>query len=154
MGANGAILITSREYYNFMKDDDRKGDVVKPFDAKQSFDVLFQFLGDEMRDLQKKGLLKQSEVNAAKDFLEELGGLPLAIQQAANLIKNEEIGGQSIETTLDLFKQHSRTLPERQPGKRSTTYHSLDALWDMNFHMLHRDARQLLSVLSLLSSGN
>jgi hypothetical protein len=153
MGANGAILITSRKYYNFMKDDDRKGDTIKPFDPKQSFDLLFQFLGEDMRDLQQKRLLKLSEVNAAKEFLGRLEGLALAIQQAAILIKNDAIGGPTIETTFDLFKQHAKSLPERQAGNRSETYHSLDTLWDMNFRLLHKDARQLLSVLSLLSPG-
>ena len=153
MGANGAILITSRKYYNFMRDDERKGDTVKPFDPRQSFDLLCQFLGEDMRDLQQKRLLKLSEVNAAKEFLGRLEGLALAIQQAAILIKNEDIGGPTIETTFDLFKQHAKSLPERQAGGRSETYHSLDTLWDMNFRLLHKDARQLLSVLSLLSPG-
>lgn len=153
MGASGAILITSRKYYNFMKDDERKGDTVKPFDPNQSFDLLCQFLGDDWRDLQQRQLLKMSEVTAAREFLKRLEGLALAIQQAAILIRNEKIGGPTIETTFDLFKEHARQLPERQIGKRSDTYHSLDTLWDMNFRLLSANARNLLSVLSLLSPG-
>lgn len=153
MGASGAILITSRNYYNFMKDDERKGDTVKPFDANQSFDLLCQFLGDDWRDLQQRRLLKMSEVTAAREFLKRLEGLALAIQQAAILIKNEKIGGPTIETTFDLFKEHARQLPERHTGKRTDTYHSLDTLWDMNFRLLSTNSRNLLSVLSLLSPG-
>lgn len=153
MGASGAILITSRKYHNFMKDGERKGDTVKPFDADQSFELLLQFLGDDWRDLQQKQLLKMSEVVAARDFLKRLEGLALAIQQAAILIKNENIGGPTIETTFNLFKEHARKLPERQIGKRSDTVHSLDTLWDMNFRLLSINARNLLSVLSLLSPG-
>ena len=153
MGANGAILITSRKYHNFMKDDERKGDTVKPFNETQSFDLLCSFLGDDIRDLQKRQLLKDSEVKAANQFLKRLEGLPLAIAQAAILIKNENVGGPTIETTFDLFEKHSRNLPERLAGKRSDTYHSLDTLWDMNFRLLSVNARHLLSILALLSPG-
>jgi hypothetical protein len=153
MGANGAILITSREYYNFMQHDNRKGDTVKPFDPDQSFDLLFQLLGDDWRELQRRKLLEESEARAAKEFLGKLEGLGLAIQQAAILINNDKIGGPKIETTYEIFMTHARNLPERQLGKRSDTYHSLDTLWDMNFKQLSKNARNLLSVLSLLSPG-
>jgi hypothetical protein len=153
MGANGAILITSRQYYNFMQHDSRKGDTVKPFNPEQSFDLLFQLLGDDWRDLQRRKLLAQSEVKAATEFLRKLEGLGLAIQQAAILIKNDKIGGPGIETTYEIYKEHARNLPERQLGKRSETYHALDTLWDMNFKQLSKNARNLLSVLSLLSPG-
>ena len=153
MGANGAILITSRQYYNFIQHDGRKGDTVKPFNSKQSFDLLFQLLGDDWRDLQRRKLLAQFEVKAATEFLGNLQGLGLAIQQAAILIKNDKIGGLGIETTYEIYKEHARNLPERQLGKRSETYHALDTLWDMNFKQLSKNARSLLSVLSLLSPG-
>lgn len=153
MGANGAILITSRKYYNFMKDDSRRGDTVKPFDAHQSFDLLCQLLGPDWVEVKQQRKLKPSEVVAAKEFLARLEGLPLAIQQAAILIKNDKIGGPTIETTFDLFKEHARKLPDRQIGRRSDTYHSLDALWDINFSILTPNARNLLSVLSLLAPG-
>ena len=148
MGANGAILITSRQYYNFMQLEGQKGDAVKPFDEEQSFDLLFQLLGDDWRDLQKRKMLPPSEVSVAKEFLGKLEGLGLAIQQAAILIKNDKIGGPGIETTYEMFKEHARNLPERQLGKRSDMYHSLDTLWDMNFKQLSKNARNLLSVLS------
>lgn len=153
MGADGAILITSRKYYNFMKYDERKGDTVKPFNLEQGYELLFQFLGDDWQAIKNRDLLKASEVNAAKEFLQKLEGLALAIQQAAILIKNEKIGGPTIETTYDLFRERSRQLPDRQAGKRSDTYHSLDTLWDMNFQLLSKNSRELLKVLSLLSPG-
>jgi hypothetical protein len=147
MGANGAILITSRQYYNFMQHDDWKGDTVKPFDPDQSFDLLFQL--DDWRDLQKRKLLPPSEVKAATEFQ----GLGLAIQQAAIPIKNEKIGGPRIETTYEMYKEHARNLPDRQQGKRSDTYHALYTLWDMTFKGLSKNAQTLLSVLSWLSPG-
>ena len=153
MGTSGAILITSRKYYNFMKDDKRKGDTLRPFDANQSFDLLLQFLGDDWHDLHQRQLLKMSEVSTAREFLKQLEGLALAIQQAAILIRNEKVGGPTIEATFDLFKEYARQLPERHIGKRANIYHSLDTLWDMNFRLLSTNARNLLSVLSLLSPG-
>jgi hypothetical protein len=146
-------LITSRKYYNFMTDDARKGDTVKPFNPKQSYDLLFQLLGDNWNSQRQQNLIAESEVDAAKEFLERLEGLGLAIQQASVLIKNEKTGGYTIESTLDAFKQNAAKLPERQKGRRSETYHALDTLWDMSFGVLPNNARQLLSVLALLSPG-
>jgi len=153
IGANGAILITTGQYYNFMQYGNQKGLTVKPLDAKQSFDLLFQLLGDDWRDLQRRGLLPPSEVKAATEFLGQLQGLELAIEQAAILIKNDKIGGLKIEPTYEIYKEHARNLPDRHRGKRSNTYHALNTLWDMNFKQLSKDARNLLSVLSLLSPG-
>jgi hypothetical protein len=75
LGANGAILITSRKYYNFMKDNRRKGDTVKPFNEKQSWDLLIKLLGSDWEDLDKKGLIKVSEEQAAKTLLKSIGGV-------------------------------------------------------------------------------
>ncbi|MCJ1400647.1 hypothetical protein MMC11_003855 [Xylographa trunciseda] len=151
VGANGAILITSRKYYNFMKDMKRRGETVKPFNEQQSWDLLMQLLGPDWKAMDKQGSIKVSEENAARSFLAKLGGLALAIQQAANLIINPSIGGTTIVTTYELFKENLRSLPERQSGERSEIVHSLDTLWNMIFSSLTRNARDLLSVLSLLS---
>jgi len=44
-------------------------------------------------------------------------------------------------------------LPPRPSGERSVLVHSLDTLWNMTFSNLTRNARDLLSVLSLLAPG-
>lgn len=153
MGASGAILITSRKYYNFSKDLQRKGETVKPFDPAQSWDLLLQLLGDDWKKLERKGRIPPSEVSAAKNMLDRLGGLPLAIQQAAILIKNPEIGGPTISKTYEMFKERSRTFPERLGSDRSSTEKPLDVLWDMIFNSLTKNARVLLGVLAWLSPG-
>lgn len=80
--------------------------------------------------------------------------LALAIQQAAQLIKDEKAGGgKSILGTFEKFKEHKRNLPPRISLERDDRIHSLDALWNMTFTVLSRNARDLLSVLSLLSPG-
>jgi hypothetical protein len=103
--------------------------------------------------MEREGRIPQSEVLAAKNMLEKLGGLALAIQQAAILIKNPEIGGPTISKTFEVFKEKIRTLPERHLGDRSYTEVALDALWDMTFNSLTRNTRVLLGVLAWLSPG-
>jgi hypothetical protein len=80
--------------------------------------------------------------------------LALAIQQAAQLVKDEAIASTTIAAFLESFKEHKKTLPARVSGDRSDIVHSLDSLWNMTFTNLSRNARHLLSVLSLLSPGN
>ena len=77
----------------------------------------------------------------------------MAIQQAAELIKNPDIGGTTIESTYVSFINHKNKLPPRQAGERSDIVKSLDTLWSMTFDYLTKGARDLLSVLSLLSPG-
>jgi hypothetical protein len=131
----------------------RKGETIKPFDPTQSWDLLLQLLGDDWKKMEREGHIPPSEVLTAKTMLERLGGLALAIQQAAILIKNPEIGGPTISKTYEMFKEKIRTLPERHVSERSSTEISLDALWDMTFNSLTKNARALLGVLAWLSPG-
>jgi hypothetical protein len=131
----------------------RKGETIKPFDQKQSWELLLQLLGKDWKRLDSEGKIPASEVTAAKNLLERLEGLPLAIQQAAILIKDTEIGGPTIAKTFETFKEKCRTLPERHYLPRSTAEISLDTLWDMTFNSLTRNARALLGVLAWLSPG-
>ena len=125
----------------------------KPFDPAQSWDLLLQLLGDDWKKMEREGHIPPSEIQTAKSMLERLGGLALAIQQAAILIKNPEIGGPTISKTYEMFKEKIRTLPERHVSERSSTEISLDALWDMTFNSLTKNARALLGVLAWLSPG-
>jgi hypothetical protein len=153
IGASGAILLTSRKYYNFFKDMGRRGDTVLPFSPTQSYELLLELLGDDWKELNRTGRIEKSEIDAATSMLAELKGLGLAIQQAAVLIKNPEIGGPTIARTLEIFKERIRSLPERHYAPRSESEKPLDALWDMTFESLSRDARILLGVLGWLSPG-
>jgi hypothetical protein len=131
----------------------RKGETIKPFDANQSWDLLLQLLGDDWKKMDRENRLAPSEVTAAKNLLSKLGGLALAIQQAAQLIKDPDIGGPTIAKTYEMFEKRLRTLPERYSSKRSSSERPLDALWDMIFTSLSRNARILLGVLAWLSPG-
>jgi hypothetical protein len=153
IGASGAILITSRKYCNFSKDLQRKGGTVKPFNLKESWDLLLQLLGDDWKKYEREGRISQTEVTAAKHMLDKLEGLPLAIQQAAILIQDPTIGGLTIVKTYELFKERRRTLPERHRSVRSLSEQAIDALWNMSFEALSPNARTLLGVLAWLSPG-
>jgi len=151
-GTSGAILLTSRKYYNF-QNMGRKGDTVKPFDSKQSWELLLQLLGPEWQRLDREMKIPPSEIAAAKIMLQMLEGLALAIQQAANLIRDDKIGGPTISKTFDVFKERIRTLPERYSNPRSSAERALDALWDMSFSTLSKNARVLLGIFAWLPPG-
>jgi hypothetical protein len=153
MSAAGAILLTSRNYFNFTKDVARKGDTVKPFDTKESWELLLEFLGEDWKRTAREGKIPPLEFAAAKSMLEDLKGLPLAIRQAAILIKDPKIGGPTISKTYAMFKEKIEILPERHSTPRSNSERALDALWYMTFNALTPNARALLGVLSWLSPG-
>jgi hypothetical protein len=75
IGAVGSILITSRQYYNFMKDVNRKGETVKPFNEHESWDLLVLLLGDIWNDAEKSGQLTPADMQAAKSWVKKLEGL-------------------------------------------------------------------------------
>ncbi|KAH6690764.1 P-loop containing nucleoside triphosphate hydrolase protein [Leptodontidium sp. MPI-SDFR-AT-0119] len=150
-GANGAILITSRKYYNFANDAQRHGDTIKPFNDRQSWDLFMKLLGPTWQQKDKDGHIKGQEEKAAKAFLQNFGGLAIAIQQAAQLVNNESIGGLTIASTLEAFKEHFKSFQPRHIHPRSAMESALDSLWDMSFNQLTRNGKDLLSVLSLLS---
>ncbi|KAN0114720.1 hypothetical protein V8E51_004264 [Hyaloscypha variabilis] len=153
VSVQGSILITSRKYYNFTNDAHRKGDTIKPFTPKESWSLLMKLLGPEWVEKDGKGLITAPEERAATELLKCLGGLPLAIEQAAELIKDDCIGGLTIVSTYNqvAFKEQQCMLPERPAGSRSDTVLALDSLWNMRFTNLSRNGLALLSVLSLLS---
>jgi len=99
----------------------REGNTVKPFDPKQSWDLLLRLLGDDWKKREAEGRLPQSEISAARNMLDKLEGLALAIQQAAILINNPEIGGTTIAKTYELFIEKKRTLPARHSSTRTTS---------------------------------
>jgi hypothetical protein len=58
-----------------MNDHRRKGDTVKPFNDVQSWDLLIKLLGSDWQDLDRKGLIKPAEEQAAKGLLSDIGGV-------------------------------------------------------------------------------
>jgi predicted ATPase len=132
---------------------ERKSDTVKPLDKNQSWKLLIQLLGPNWQLLDREDKISQSEITAARSMLDRLEGLPLAIQEAAHLVKNANVGGPSISKTFEVFEERIRTLPERSSKPRSTAETALDSLWDMSFSLLSKNAKVLLGVLAWLSPG-
>jgi hypothetical protein len=103
LGANGAILITSRSQNNLLNVDKHVGDEIRPFNKHESFELLTNILGPDGTGQHEHWLTSRSEVGAAQEWLAQLDGLPLAIVQAAMLMKHESISGQSIQSTYECF---------------------------------------------------
>jgi hypothetical protein len=68
-----------------MNDASRKGDTVKPFNERQSWDLLMQLLGPEWQDLDRRGLIQGTEESAAKELLKNLGGVSMKIPRRKKL---------------------------------------------------------------------
>lgn len=152
-GTSGAVLITSRLYHNFIKEECREGATIKPFDPKQSWELLLELLGGKWKQLDQEDKIPESEVEAAKSMVKDLDGLALAIVQTSVLIRDASVGGMNIAMTYEMFKVRRKVLPERQSTPRSPSEKSLDALWDMIFRPLTPNARLLMGVLAWLSPG-
>lgn len=67
--------ITSRTYYNFLKDSQRKGDTVKPFNEADSWQLLMRLLGPKWVEDDRNDMITQSEENAGKRLLKDIGGV-------------------------------------------------------------------------------
>jgi hypothetical protein len=136
-----------------MKDKQRMGDRVKPFNEQQRFDLLILLLWDKWQDRQKRGTLIQLEIVTAKILLKKIGRLALDIQQASISINNPESGGSTIACALELLSSNAQDLPEPPTPKRSEMIYVLDPPWDMNLSILTPNSRNFLSVLELFSPG-
>ena len=75
--------------------------------------------------MDRENKIPSSEVKAASAWLERLDGVSLAIQQAANLIKDPDVGGTTIAQTLEVFDERSR-------NTRGRSSRALDSLWAMS----------------------
>lgn len=58
-----------------MKDINRKGETIRPFDEQESWDLLLRLLGDKWVEASNSGLLKHADIVAAKAWMKRLGGL-------------------------------------------------------------------------------
>jgi hypothetical protein len=134
-----------------MKDSKRNGYTVKPFNEKESWDLLLRLLGPSWQTRALEKTIPESEIRAAQVLLVRIGGLALAIEQAATMIKDATVGGSTIKTFLEYFDKCYRELPPRQKGEREKLIHALDTVWSMASRKLSPNGVSLLGVLALLS---
>lgn len=111
-----------------------------------------ELLGSEWQHRHLGGAQGRLEREAARRLLEHLGGLALAISQAAKLILDKDLtGDQSIVTLLEIFDKASKQLPPRFSGHRNEKIHALDTIWSIALNTISKNARSMLSVFSLLA---
>jgi hypothetical protein len=150
--AAGSILLTSRTWFNFANEETRNGDTVPVFNDDERWDFLMHLLGPDWQNNHLGGPEASNEKRAARAVMSKLGGLALAISQAANLILETKCTGDtSIVTFLRLFEAHRLKLAPRQIGHRDNLTHALDTVWSIALDSQSQDARSLLGVFSLLS---
>ena len=150
--AAGSILLTSRSLFNFANEESRAGDNIPLFSPDERWDFLMQLLGDDWANNHLGGARGQHEKRAAKALMDRLGGLALAISQAATLILERKVTGDtSIVTFLNQFEAQRQRLPPRQIGHRDNLIHALDTVWSIALDALSDNARSLLGVFALLS---
>jgi hypothetical protein len=151
-GATGSILLTSRHWGNIQHDEYRNGQTVPLFNQQERWDLLMKLLGLQWQNEYLEGQTGTLEREAGTRLLNHLGGLTLAIVQAATLIKETRVTrDRSIRTLLKIFEESRAKLPPRQIGHRDNLIHSLDTVWSISLNALSHNARSLLSVLSLLA---
>jgi hypothetical protein len=151
-GATGSILLTSRHWANIQHDEYRNGQTVPLFNPQERWDLLMKLLGLQWQNEFLEGPTGDLEREAGTRLMVHLGGLTLAIVQAASLIKETRVtGDQSIRTLLKVFEDSRAKLPPRQIGHRDNLIHALDTVWSIALNAISRNARSLLSVLALLA---
>jgi hypothetical protein len=144
--------LTSRSYYNFEHKERREGETIPVFTDEERWDLLMKLLGQQWQNQHLGGQQGLLERAAAQKLLDRLGGLALAIAQAANLILEVKVtGDQSIVTLLRIFEESRVRLPLRLSGHRDVMTHALDTVWSIALNVLTPNARSLLGVFSLLA---
>lgn len=84
--------------------------------------------------------------SAATELVGELGGLPLALQQAASYVAENPI---DLADYLRLYREHRPSL--HQKGTAPDYDFRVGTTWEVSFHMLPNTARSVLNVLSWCS---
>lgn len=154
IGGQGAMLLTSRSYYNFFDDEHRQGETVDLFREDERKELLLTLLGPKWQaeHLGDDEMLSQIEHAAIKTLLKETGGLPIAIHQATQLIKDEGINpGQTVRRFMDLFRQQFNNLPRRYTSERDSIIKALDTVWAISFDTLSPNAKTILQCLSFIA---
>ena len=84
--------------------------------------------------------------SAAAELVDELGGLPLALQQAASYVSENPI---DLADYLRLYREHRPSLHRK--GNAPDYDLRVGTTWEVSFHMLPDTARSVLNVLSWCS---
>ena len=146
--STGAIIITSRRWYNFNNNALRQGQTIQPFQPAEGWDlfVLLANWGDKIKNRE----VSEDDLVAAKELITEFEGLPLAIDQAASLVQAGRFSSVR-ELLLAYHDAATNAVPHRPSHQHSTTNHAVDSIWYVSCQNLTRNAKAILNVLCLLS---
>jgi hypothetical protein len=141
----GAVLVTSRNRSLIKRLSGRE---LNELDEASAVTLLKELTHFDSRWLTDASL--EAENSAAKRIAERVGYLPLAINQAANIIIED-----SCSFTVFLDAYSARDLVQDSDDAKSfrdtSAYqHSLRTVWDMNFDRLNEDQQSLIQLMSFL----
>ena len=150
----GSILLTSRSFYNFFEDQNRRGQTVDVLDQEERNELFMTLLGPkwQTQHLGDGKMMAAIERAAIATLLDKTGGLPIAITHATNMILDKSINPtQTVRHFMERFEQSYDTLPERHAAPRDPLVQTLDSIWAIAFANLSPHADTLLSCLSLVA---
>jgi hypothetical protein len=141
---HGAVLVTTRDVVVATLPIDT-GLEVNEFDDEQGAEFLLAMASGRLRE--------GDEAATAKKVAQQLGGLPLAINQMAALINARNLSLRQFEV---MYTKHEQRLHnQKKSGWKYLGYkHSLDSVWQLSFENLSNDARAFLGVLSFFSADS
>jgi hypothetical protein len=154
LAGQGAIILTSRSYFNFFGDENRQGETVDLLRDHEREELFLTLLGPkwEAEHLGENQMLSAIEHAATKTLLNETGGLPITIERATRLIKDEDINPeQTVRRFMESFNHHFENLPRRAQTERDPIVKALDTVYAISFSTLSPNARTLLQCLSLIA---
>ncbi|KAI1458139.1 hypothetical protein F4805DRAFT_474585 [Annulohypoxylon moriforme] len=141
---HGAVLVTSRDIVVATLPVDA-GLEVNEFDMCEGAEFLLH-MTPKRRHI-------ENEVAVAHQVSNELGGLPLALNQMAALINARNY---TICEFYSMYTKHKQNLhTQKKSGWRWFGYqHGLDTVWEISFTVLGNNARACLGVLSFFSADS
>lgn len=133
--SKGSVIITCRSHSLALK---RTTEVVhlQCFAAEVGIDVLYSLTGIQPSN--------KADLDAAKQLLELLGSLPLAMVQISEFMTDR---GYSYEELLRLYYKSAKKIFART-GAPMQYEHTLGTVWDVSFERLSPKAKTLLNILT------
>lgn len=132
--AQGSILVTSRNP-NVAFNPAAGGFHIQPFSNSEGAILLLKFMNLNTDS--------KSNVDLAKDIAQELGSLPLALNQIGGLLNQRKM---PLKDFLPLYKRNAERIDSKKTG--ITNYeHSLSTVWEMSLDKLSGSARILQQML-------
>ncbi len=137
---SGKILVTSRN--DIVSIDPAAGGIeIKVFDEEKGVEMVLQQVGRPKYD--------DSEIEAARQLTNRLGGLALALVVMSSQIRLKRM---TIAKFVNLYEKHAAKLNKELRGVESYYKFSLATCWQTTFTYLSNNANMLLGIIAYLGS--